>query len=248
MNLTNLVSASSTAEIYRDGDKAIKLFRPDCPKTVALYDALTHARVEEAGLNVPKIYDVTVTDGRWAVVMDYIEGKTMAQLMAEQPEKKEDYINQMVDIQIGIHTHTMPRLSKLKDKLSRVINELDVLDDVKRYELLSRLESRPKHIKLCHGNFTPDNIILNENGVYVLDWHNARQGNASADVSNTYLIFSLNDKEMAELYLNRFCQQTNTSKKYVQDWLPLVAAARLSLGKPEEHDFLMHWLDVVLYE
>lgn len=249
MELTNLISAGPTVDIYRDGDMVIKLFKEGAPKTLALYEALTHARVEATGLRVPIIHEVSVIDGRWAIHMDLIEGETLAQRMKRDPDHLDRYMSDMLDIQLEIHSKKTPKLSKLKDKLGRLINdELDCIDDVKKYELLTRLESMPTHTKLCHGNFTPDNIILNENGTYVVDWVAARQGNASADVGKTYLLLSLSMPELAEKYLNLFCERTGTSKKYVQEWLPIVAAARLTEKRPEEHDLLMKWLDVVLYE
>ena len=106
----------------------------------------------------------------------------------------------------------------------------------------------PKHVKLCHGNFMPANIILNDKGTYIVDWIAARQGNASADVAKTYLLLSLQSPDMAEKYMNLFCEKTNTSKKYVQEWLPIVAAARLTEKRPEERDLLLKWIDVVAYE
>lgn len=248
MELKNLISSSETVDVYRKGDVVVKLFKEGCPKTMALYEALTHARVEETGLNIPKIHEVSVIDNRWAIHMDCIEGKTLADMIKEDPEHIDQYVNQMVDIQLEIHSKKMPKLSKLKDKLSRQINSLDCLDDIKKYELLTRLDSMPKHIKLCHCNFTPDNIIINEQGTYVVDWVAARQGNASADVGKTYLLLCLHYPEFAEKYLNLFCEKTNTSKKYVQDWLPIVAAAQLTENKPEEKELLMKWIDVVAYE
>ena len=158
------------------------------------------------------------------------------------------YIEQMLDIQLEIHSKITPKLSKLKDKLNRLINSLDCIDDVKKYELLTRLDSMPKHVKLCHGNFMPENIILSDKGTYVVDWVAARQGNASADVGKTYLLLCLKMPDIAEKYLNLFCEKTGTSKRYVQEWLPIVAAARLTEEIPEEKDFLMKWLDVVAYE
>ena len=53
---------------------------------------------------------------------------------------------------------------------------------------------------------------------------------------------------MAETYMNMFCEKTNTSKKYVQEWLPIVAAARLTEHRPEEKELLTKWIDVVAYE
>ena len=67
----------------------------------------------------------------------------------------DEYIEQMVDIQMEIHSKKVPKLSKLKDKLSRQINALESIDDVVRYELLPRLDSMPKHVKLCPRQLYP---------------------------------------------------------------------------------------------
>ena len=49
--------------------------------------------------------------------------------------------------------------------------------------------------------------------------------------------------------MNLFCSKTNTSKKYVQEWLPVMAASTLAKGvtSKEEKDLLFTWLDVVDY-
>ena len=65
-----------------------------------------------------------------------------------------------------------------------------------RYELLTRLESMPKHNKVCHGDFNPSNVIVGKNGkMTVVDWAHATQGNASADAAMTYLLFALKDQD-----------------------------------------------------
>ena len=94
----------------------------------------------------------------------------------------------------------------------------------------------------------PENIILSDKGTYVVDWVAARQGNASADVGKTYLLLCLKMPDIAEKYLNLFCEKTGTSKRYVQEWLPIVAASQSVKGKAEEREFLMHWVNVVEYE
>lgn len=176
------------------------------------------------------------------------KGKTLQQLMDENPDKKDTYLNQFIDIQCEIHAQYMPLLSKLKDKMARQIKTLGQIDEIKKYELLTRLDSMPKHIKLCHGNFEPKNVIINDEGTYVINWGSARQGNASADVARTYLLFCLNNPDLAEAYLDKYCVKSGTSKQYVQAWLPIVAAAQLIKGKPEEKDLLMKWIDVVDYD
>ncbi|WP_167956953.1 phosphotransferase [Anaerosporobacter faecicola] len=248
MKLENLISKGTNASVFRDGNTAIKVFNKDFPKTEVLNEALNTSRVEETGLAIPSISEVSINNGQWAISMNFIEGKTLYQLMKENPDQIQSYIEKMVDLQLEIHSKRSPLLNKLKDKMVRQINSLDCIDNVKKYDLLTRLDGMPKHIKVCHGDFNPRNIIVAKDKWYVLDWVHASQGNASADVARTYLLLSLDDAKTADLYLDAFCKKSQTEKRYVQTWLPIVAAAQLTKNKPEEKDLLMKWLDVVDYE
>lgn len=245
-----LISSSSTKSVYRDGNVAIKEFCEGFPKAEVLNEALCNARVEDLpGLHVPKILGVSVVDGKWSIMKEYIEGKTLEQLMEENPDKTQEYMEQMVDLQLEIHSKACPLLNKLKEKTIRALNEEPELDESTRYELLTRLDGMPKHTKLCHGDFSPSNIIVQEDGtMYVIDWVHAAQGNASADVARTYLLLSLKDSKLADLYMDLFCEKTDTDKRYVQGWLPIVAAAQLIKKRPEEKELLEKWINVFPYQ
>ena len=249
MNLDRVIAVRNNKTVYRDGDKCIKVFSEDYSKADVLNEALNQARIEETGLNIPKILEVAMIDGKWAIVSEYIKGKTLAQLMTENPEKKNEYIELLVELQLTVHSKTSPLLNKLKDKMNRKISQSE-LDATTRYDLHTRLESMPKHNKVCHGDFNPSNIIIAEDGTaYILDWSHATQGNASADAARTYLLFWLNgDIDGAKKYLDLFCKMSNTAKQYVQKWMPIVAASQSVKGNEKEREFLLSWVDVVDYE
>ena len=187
MSEKRLLASSDIYDVYERDGFAVREYNDVIYKEKCLYAALTHARVETTLVNsfikIPTLHEVSVVDGRWSITMDFIKGKTMQQLMDENPENMDKYLNQFIDIQTEIHAQYMPLLSKLKDKMTRQIKSLGQIDEIKKYELLTRLDSMPKHIKLCHGNFAPKNIIINDEGTYVINWGSARQGNASADVA-----------------------------------------------------------------
>ena len=249
MKTDNIIAKRTNKTVYRDGDNAIKVFDKDFSKADILNEALNQARIEETGLNIPKIKEVTVADGKWAIVSDYIEGKTLDTLMKENPDKTDEYLEMFVNLQLEVHSKTAPMLNKLKDKMNSKISAAN-LDATTRYELHTRLESMPKHKKVCHGDFNPSNIILKDDGtLYILDWSHATQGNASADAARTYLLFCLDkNTELANKYLNLFCEKSDTAKQYVQKWMPIVAASQSVKGKEEEREFLLSWVNVVDYE
>ncbi len=249
MKLDRLIAVRNNKSVYRDGDRCIKVFNAEYSKADVLNEALNQARIEETGLNIPKISEVTLVDGKWAIVSEYIKGKTLAQLMDEEPEKKDEYLRLFVELQLSVHEKRAPLLTKLKDKMSRKIAASE-LDATTRYDLHTRLEGMPKHTKVCHGDFNPGNIIISEDGTpYIIDWAHVTQGNASADVARTYLLFWLNgDIEGAKKYLDLFCEMSNTAKQYVQKWMPIVAASQSVKGNEKEREFLLSWVDVVDYE
>jgi tRNA A-37 threonylcarbamoyl transferase component Bud32 len=249
VTLDKVIAVRTAKTVYRDGDLCVKVFNEEFSKADVLNEALNQARIEETGLNIPKIHEVTKIDGKWAIVSDFIKGKTLQQLMDEEPEKKDEYLNLFVDLQLMVLSKTSPLLNKLKDKMNRKISMAE-LDATTRYDLHTRLNGMPKHNKVCHGDFNPSNIIIAEDGTpYIIDWSHATQGNGSADAARTYLLFCLKgETETAKQYLDLFCKKSDTAKQYVQKWMPIVAASQSVKGNEKEREFLLSWVNVVEYE
>lgn len=250
-NLNNPIAERKTKTVYRDGDKTIKLFVENYSKADILNEALIQSRVEEnTNIKISKLLEVTMIENRWALVTEYIEGKPLDVLMAEHPEKEDEYLNFFVDIQIDMLSKKVPLLNRIKDKYRRKLTEATNIEENTKYELLQRLEGMKNHDKLCHGDFDPSNIIINEDGKYhIIDWAHATQGNASADVARTFLTLSMEKSaELAEKYVDLYCEKTETSKTEVQRWIPIVAAVQKAKGKEEEQEFLNSWINIVDYE
>ena len=236
--------------IYREGDYAVKQFAENYSTSDVLNEALNQARVQETGLPIPKLVEVRKNGEKWEIVMDYIPGKTMKQLLEEDPSREDELLERFVDIQLSIHATVAPAtLNKLKDKMQRKISE-SKLDATTRYELHTRLESMPKHKKVCHGDLGLGDVIITPEGkYYIIDWAHATQGNASADAARTFLKFSLTyGEERADKYLDLFCKKSDTAKQYVQQWMPIVAASQSVKGHEEERDLLLRWVDVFEYQ
>ena len=249
MKLEQIIATRPKKTIYRDGDVVIKLFHEDYSKSDILNEALNQARVEETGLAIPKILEVTKIDGKWAIISEYVEGPTLEQLMDEHPEKSDEYMDFFVTLQTQIHKKKAPLLTKLIDKMMRKVSQADI-DPATKYDLHTLLEGMHKHDKVCHGDFNPSNIIVAPDGqAYILDWAHATQGNASADAARTWLVFNLAGKtDLAAKYLDAFCAKSGIDKKYVQRWIPIVATSQSVKNIPGEREVLSKWINVFDYE
>ncbi|MCD7959418.1 MAG: phosphotransferase [Ruminococcus sp.] len=234
---------------YRNSNTRIKIFEQDFKKSDILNEALNQARVEETGLRIPKLLKVCKTEGKWSIVTEYVEGVTLESLMEESPDQLENYMEQFVLLQKEILSKRSPLLTKLKDKMNRKISQSG-LDATTRYDLHTRLNAMKDHVKVCHGDFNPSNVIVDKDGrLFVIDWSHATQGNGSADAARTYLLFELAGKhDWAELYLKMFCEMNDVARQYVYAWTPIIAASQLVKEKPKEQELLLRWVDVVDYD
>ncbi|MCL1844979.1 MAG: phosphotransferase [Defluviitaleaceae bacterium] len=248
MNLEHVIARRSNKTIYRDGDKCIKMFHKGYSKADVLNEALNQARVEEIGLNVPHVLEVTMRDDCWMIVYDFIEGKTLSELMEENPGEKEKYIDRMVDIQLEILSKRCQLLTNHRDKMFRKISLSD-FDPMTKYELQTHLNGMPRHNKVCHGDFRPSNVIITpDDRHFIIDWSHVTKGNASADVARTYLIYLLTDrKEEGEYYLKAFCRKADTPRSYVERWMRIVAASQTLKGNKNEYEFLSQIVNVVQF-
>ncbi len=236
--------------VYDCGDTVAKVFNGTKPASDILNEALNLARAGEAGIDVPDLVEVSKDGKNWVILTRKVVGKTLRQLMQETPEKTDEYLAQLIDLELTVHAHKAPLMSRQKDKYARMIaSASDVLDEATRYDLLVRLDGMPNHTKVCHGDFVPSNIIVRDDGsMCICDWAHATQGNGGADCAITYLHLQLNgEEELAEKYLHMYCEKQGCSVAYVQGWMSIVAAAELARGRVTEHDYLLSMVEVVDY-
>ncbi len=229
--------------IYRDGDTLVKRFDESYARSEILNEAINQVRMAEAGLNVPRIHAVTVIDGGSAIVMDFVEGKTFWELFCAEPENQAELMRRFVGIQRDIHSRKHLLLTKYVDKLKRKILSSD-LDASTRYDLSMRLDAMRPHTHVLHGDFIPSNVLITPSGVpCILDCSHASQGNATADAVKSYLLFRMEGlDDFAEAYIAEFCLQANVTRAYVNEWIPLIAAAQLVRTEDgKRREMLLAW-------
>lgn len=248
MKLERIIAVRTTKTVFRDGDRCIKQFGPEHSKAKILAEAAVHAKIEETGLPVPAILEVTKAEGKWAIVTEYITGKTLDRLMEEEPQNRDALMERFIKAHVMIGAAGGRGLPKLKELLEEHIKGAG-LSGAALYELMMRMASLSDGASVCHGDFAPSNLIVNEKGAYITDWRRAAQGPAAADAARTYLLFWLaGDIDGADAYIDGYCRMSGTDRTEIEKWIPLRAAERLALKRPEEREFLLYWVNVVDYE
>lgn len=234
MNLDIKIGKGAQADVYLYNNYAIKVFKENYNKAFVFYEAMITSFIENSGLPIAKVYEILNIHNKIAIKMDYIEGRNLNECLLSDINNAQNYIDIMVDLQIDIHSKKIKLPLSLKNKLKEKILGNVIIDINKRKKLLEILNELPEENALCHGDFHGNNIINNCNGYYVIDWIDATNGCSSADVCRTYMIYSFYSKELANMYLESYCTKSKKAQNDILDWLPVVAAARLSENNENE--------------
>ena len=237
--------------VYDCGDSIVKVFNASKTESDVFNEALNLARIQETGIRVPKILEVSKSAEGWALATEKVAGTTLAERMqADSKKNAELYLEQFVRLQLEVNGHTAPLLNRQRDKYARMINGLTEIDATTRYELLIRLDGMKVENKVCHGDYNPTNVIVGDDGLlYVCDWAHATQGSPAADAAMTYLLFALENLDLADKYLLMFCKMADMPLQVVRRWTSIVAASELARHRDaKEEQFLRSWIDVAEYQ
>lgn len=234
MNLGEPIAKGNTATVYLHNNKIIKVFNDNLPEAKAEYEAKKQIYAYSCGLPVPYIYEVTKVNGRQAIIMERVEGRTIGELIFNDMTKAEQYMRLSVDIQLKIHAVKALDFELMTDKLNRQILSAHLLNDKQKNALSEKLLGINHDKYLCHGDYHVFNLIINENQVTIIDWVDASAGDVKADVYRTYLLYSYFSMDLANLYLQLYCDKSGISQSEIFIWAPIIAGARLSENVPSE--------------
>lgn len=108
---------------------------------------------------------------------------------------------------------------------------------------------------LCHGDFHPGNVMMTEGGPVVIDWLDASRGNPLADVARTSLLLAEASEgggvaghqaeaieQYRQLYVEAYFEHTPERRAEYEQWLPIVAAARLTEGIADRQQWLVRYV------
>ena len=151
--------------VTRDKDTVLKVFGPSYKVSAILNEAMNEARAAETGLPVAKVIEVMKLRDHWCIRREWIEGETLADVMAKDKKNLVKYLKEFVAIQCEIFKKTSERMGNLADKLDKQISASPLPRET-RYDLHMKLQSFPRGKALCHGDFNPTNVIITPKG----DW------------------------------------------------------------------------------
>ncbi len=264
------IAYGRTAEIYAwKPGQILKLFYNWCAlESIQQESRLTRA-VHASGLPVPEVGEIIQVGERYGLEYERLQGESMYRMIQRRPWNLFRYARRCAELLAALHTSTIPAdLPAQRQILESNINHAETLDATFRRKALAALESLPDGVQLCHGDFSPSNILMTARGEFIIDWFRASRGNPLADlarttnlvygftrtrqIQRTFLTYGSSKTNQLEnalfqalcrvcypAYINYYFRLCPGDRDEYRRWLPIVAAARLSDGIPELEKMLI---------
>lgn len=237
------LGSGKEAEVFEFGEAVIKLYKAGVPKRTVFREAAALGQAEALGLPVPSVGAVRQIDGRWGMVMDRIDGPSLADVIVAQPAEKAAHLKEMALLHHRIHVCKATFFGGVKARLEADILRAALLSEGQQRRLLEDLARLPDGDRLCHGDFHPWNVLGLPSRPSVIDWMAASRGSPAADVCRSYVLIRRIAPDMASSYVEAYAEVSGERLEDIFQWLSVVAAARLAEDVPDEVDGLMAMLE-----
>lgn len=258
-----LIGKGMTAEVFEwEQDKVLKLYFHWVTDKWVEDEANIGKAIYQTGIQSPEVFDVIENEeGRKGIIFELIDGKSLLEILLNNPWRLFSFAGRMARIHYDIHSHSIDNLTSAKDKLTKVIANISILTQDKINNIIGYLEGLPTGDSICHGDFHPDNILVREKGnEVVIDWTNAYSGCPLSDVARTRILITtpymptgtskvLNlvsvilKKLLYSAYLREYLRLSKANCIDIDAWILPIAAARLSENIPGEEKWLLDIID-----
>ena len=250
------IGKGRTAEIFEWSEgRVIKLFHKNFPEA-ADYEYQINLKVQEVYSNAPKAYEKVEVKQRKGIIYEYVEGRTLVDIATTKPFLVIKEMKNFTRLHVEMHKCKIRGLSDVNSHLEDVLRKSKYLDEKQKEILLAKLGKMLSGDTLCHMDYHPDNIMMSDRGLIVIDWITAGMGNPFADVARTHYILKrgapMSDLSMltkllikifqlfvSRIYLKTYKKLTGITKKDLKEWEIIIQAARLSENIPEEQQYLL---------
>jgi uncharacterized protein (TIGR02172 family) len=257
-----LIGKGRLAEVFAWGDtQVLKLFAVGRDAAAIEDEASISQTVHDAGVATPATHGVIEVEGRLGIVYDRAPGTSMLGQLSAKPWRLFAFGRMLAELHSSIHQCRVDYLPSQHELLKRLIARAELPAD-RRDVALARLRELPEGTAVCHGDFHPDNVLINGDDATIIDWTTACTGNPVGDFARTSLILQLGAPLPSislwtritilvgralfhRSYTRRYRRMNRLSPQDVLPWMLPIAVARLGENITAERNQLIALIDQV---
>jgi uncharacterized protein (TIGR02172 family) len=241
-----LIGSGRTADVFVcENECVLKLYREsiDAGSIANEFNAAVYAY--ENNLPTPKPVSRVRKDNRYGIVFSKIAGRSLLNILSEKPMRMARIAVQMARLHHRINSVAYPdAVNSQKQNMITAIASSGVLSEDEKNKITAYIDTLPDERFLCHGDFHPDNIMIDDD-VWIIDWMTGTSGSPACDAARCKMILecsdipdsipavmrfllSLGKKALAAKYVKEYCRISGLHAGEIDKWMLPLYAARLA--------------------
>lgn len=189
VSLGEMIGSGASSKVYAFGrDKVMKVFGANRDLEHVEREFRNARAARNAGLPVPEAFEVVRLGEGYGVVYERAPGEQLVQFLLKRPWTVTKMARRFARLHLEVLQVSIPGLRWQISHYMETIRQGNLLPFSAQRRILLMLCSLPLDEALCHGDFTPTNIVVTAHDtMMIVDWPNACSGNPDACVANTAL-------------------------------------------------------------
>ncbi|SOC42571.1 aminoglycoside phosphotransferase family protein [Ureibacillus acetophenoni] len=255
MSLGRKIGEGGTSEVFEwEGkSKILKLAKPNTKLSDIQREFKNNFIAWNLGLSVPQPIEIIEVNNRPGIIFERIVGKTIKerlfksfikQMNNPQPRIDLSDVQNTARLLSEIHELQHVELRPQRELLKWQILNIKYLSDEEKTSVLKILDQLPLKQQICHGDPNPNNLIVRNDELVLIDWNDATIGNPEADVAEFIVmikfailpsdtpqsivsIFESVRETIIEVFMNEYTVRTGVTYNDIDPWILPIAVRKL---------------------
>ncbi len=180
-----LIGKGANGAVYRiDRENIIKVFNESAPIETVEREREMAQEALIAGLPTAISYNLVKVDEAYGIVFELIDSETLSRELASRPDDYEKLADEYISLYKKIHNTkaTEEQFPSIKNIYYDAIEECrDIYTEEDLGKLRALLESVPDSDTLIHGDYHPNNIMVQNDKLILIDMGDMSRGHIIFD-------------------------------------------------------------------
>ena len=257
-----LIGSGRTSDVFEYGEYVLKLYKEFMEEGSAEREYYFSKLAFTDNIKTPEPKSIVYEQNRKGLIFQKINGKPLLKIIISNPLRIKKLLKIFVELQFKIHKIELNDSEyTFKDYLNKSIEKNHFMNNDDKAYIHKYIKKLPEGNHLCHGDFHPENVLIENDEYYVIDWITGMQGNIAADVARTEMIIQNAEipgnipyiikkimqnfqKKLSQIYIKEYCKISGIKKEEICKWkLPIYIARLDEDNSKDEENRLLRFIE-----